>query len=181
MVAVGWDAAAYRPLLGTGIDLEVAGVLSGCCCCRSRCSCRAATISWGGCSCGRCEWPALLALRGGPDKAGAGVAGPAGWPTPAARGLLVLPACGPPAAPKVPSACRMNKPIEPSFFFVVGIILRRIDSLARAQNKRSDLEVDDWRRASCGDCLLVYVQRRCDSANASWRGQAPTTKHMPAA
>jgi hypothetical protein len=39
------------------------------------------------------------------------------------------------------STCRINKPIDPSFFFVVGIILSRIDTDSR---RRSDLERIDW-------------------------------------
>ena len=189
MVAVGWVAAACRPL-GTGIDLAaavaaaaaaagVSGCLSAClsaglsaglsACCRS---CRAAIISGGGCSWGRCEWWPVAWI-----DAGAGVTG-----RPTARGLLVLPVAGPPAL-TLPSPCRINRPIDPSFFFVVGIILNRIGSGGQRRGDCGcdcgdcdcdcDLERNDWRRVAvaCGDCLLVYVwsvDRRCNNS-ASWR------------
>jgi hypothetical protein len=49
----------------------------------------------------------------------------------------VPPVWGPPT---LPSACRINKPIDPSFFFVVGIILKRIDDLAQAQIGAGDVQ-----------------------------------------
>lgn len=107
IAAVGWGGAAYRPALGTGIVLAVAGVAASCCV-----FWRAVTISGGGCSCGSCAPGAWLE----PDKAGAGVAG---RPTTPALGLL-------PGPPRLPSACRINRPMPPSFFFVVGIMLSRI-------------------------------------------------------
>lgn len=139
------------------------------------------TISWGGCSCGLAcvaVEPFALALRGAEsdtvEEAGASVAGEA-RPTdpPPARGLLVLPACGPPRPLTTdPSACRINKPIEPSFFFVLGIILRRIDSLARAHNSAT---VQRGVPGGARHALIVYLftcrgWTRSDKRNASWVG-----------
>lgn len=138
------------------MDREVAGV-SGCCgccgCCGGCCCCRscrpfAAIISGGGCSCGSCEWPvacfAWLAwwLPLDPGKT-APCAGVEARPTPPAR-LLDEPLM-------LLSAWRINMPIDPSFFFVVGIILSRIDTGAR---RRSGLERNDWRWRHA---VIVYL------------------------
>jgi hypothetical protein len=57
--------------------------------------------------------------------AGAGVAG---RPTTPCLGLL-------PGPFMPPSDCRMNKPMLPNFFFVVGIILNRIDTVSKMARK----------------------------------------------
>jgi len=161
---------AYRPPLGTGIDLDVAlgvavagavvaeeaaavpvaGVSDAadadwwwCCCCFwwlwrwCGCCCRscrgaaAATISGGGCS-----WPvAWLGVVAATADTFAGAGAATGRPTtlPAALPALEL------LVPTAPSPWRINSPIDPSFFFVVGIILSRIGTGAGAVTAGSEM------------------------------------------
>ncbi len=180
---------AYRPPLGTGIDLAVvelgaavvvgaaaavAGVgvflllsdadwcwcLGGLCCCCSfwwlrrwcgRCcrSCRggaAATISGGGCS-WPVAWLGVVAATGAPF-AGAATGRPTALPAalPALELLLPLP----------PSPCRIpNSPIDPNFFFVVGIILNRISTGARVAAAGSETTSGRRGWVSCGDWFYL--------------------------
>ncbi len=120
----------------------------GCCgCCCGCCSCRVAMISGGGCSWERWAWcwPAWPVACRETATAGAGGAGRpiSAMPLPPALALLVLAVAGPRT---VPSPCRINRLIDPSFFFVVGIILKRIDTEdGEASN------VATWSKTTGGD------------------------------
>ncbi len=76
---------------------------------------------------------------------------------PAALALLVLPVAGPRT---VPSPCRINRPIDPSFFFVVGIILNRIDTeggvASDAATWSETIGGDGW-HAVCGNVRPGFV------------------------
>ncbi len=159
-VAVAMAPAAAVGGLSEGRDCCCRCGCCGCCC-GCCCSCRVAMISGGGCSWERWAWCWPVACR---ETATAG-AGGAGMPIsamplplpPAALALLVLPVAGPRT---VPSPCRINRPIDPSFFFVVGIILNRIDTedgVASDAATWSETTGGDGWHAVCGNVRPGFV------------------------